>query len=276
MKMLRAGNKTLSLEVPLVMGILNCNNDSFYVESRSLISKEIQQKIDKMVNEGADILDIGGMSTKPGSQLISVDEEISRICHALDYARDHYPALWISIDTVQAAVADFAIQQGADMINDVSGGLMDQQMLSTVGLYNIPFVCTHMKGIPENMQHDPTYDDLMKEIIDYFVERVKACQDAGVEQVIIDPGFGFGKTMEHNFQILVQLEMLHALHLPVLTGVSRKSMIYNLLKISADKALNGTTVLNTIALMKGSSLLRVHDVREAREAVQLFLKMKRA
>lgn len=276
MKMLRAGNKTLSLEVPLVMGILNCNNDSFYVESRSLISKEIQQKIDKMVNEGADILDIGGMSTKPGSQLISVDEEISRIRHALDYTRDHYPALWISIDTVQAAVADFAIQQGADMINDVSGGLMDQQMLSTVGLYNIPFVCTHMKGIPENMQHDPTYDDLIKEIIDYFVERVKACQNAGVQQVIIDPGFGFGKTMEHNFQILEQLELLHELDLPVLTGVSRKSMIYNLLKISADKALNGTTVLNTIALMKGTSLLRVHDVREAREAVQLFLKMKRA
>ena len=276
MKMLRAGNKTLSLEVPLVMGILNCNNDSFYVESRSLISKEIQQKIDKMVNEGADILDIGGMSTKPGSQLISVDEEISRIRHAIHYARDHYPALWISIDTVQAAVADFAIQEGADMINDVSGGLMDQQMLSTVGLHNIPFVCTHMKGIPENMQHDPTYDDMMKEIIDYFVERVKACQDAGVQQVIIDPGFGFGKTMENNFQILDQLELLHELDLPVLTGVSRKSMIYNLLKISADKALNGTTVLNTIALMKGSSLLRVHDVREAREAVQLFLKMKRA
>jgi dihydropteroate synthase len=275
MKMLRAGNKTLSLEVPLVMGILNCNNDSFYVESRSLISKEIQQKIDKMVNEGADIIDIGGMSTKPGSQLISVDEEISRISHALQYARDNYPTLWISIDTVQAAVADFAIQQGADMINDVSGGLMDQQMLSTVGLHNIPFVCTHMKGIPENMQNAPTYDDLMKEIIDYFVERMKACQDAGVQQVIIDPGFGFGKTMEHNFQILEQLEMLHALHLPVLTGVSRKSMIYNLLKISSDKALNGTTVLNTIALMKGSSLLRVHDVREARETVQLFLKMKR-
>jgi len=179
-------------------------------------------------------------------------------------------------DTVQAAVADFAIQQGANMINDVSGGLMDQQMLSTVGLHNIPFVCTHMKGIPENMQHDPTYDDMMKEIIDYFVERVKACQDAGVQQVIIDPGFGFGKTMENNFQILDQLELLHELDLPVLTGVSRKSMIYNLLKISADKALNGTTVLNTIALMKGSSLLRVHDVREAREAVQLFLKMKRA
>jgi dihydropteroate synthase len=275
MKMLRAGNKTFSLEVPLVMGILNCNNDSFYVESRSLISKEIQQKIDKMVNEGADILDIGGMSTKPGSQLISVDEEISRIRHALEYARDHYPALWISIDTVQAAVADFAIQEGADMINDVSGGLMDPQMLSTVGLHNIPFVCTHMKGIPENMQHDPTYDDLMKEIIDYFVERVKASQAVGVQQVIIDPGFGFGKTMEHNFQILDQLELLHALDLPLLTGVSRKSMIYNLLKISADKALNGTTVLNTIALMKGSSLLRVHDVREAREAVQLFLKMKR-
>lgn len=276
MKMLRAGNKTLSLEVPLVMGILNCNNDSFYVESRSLISKEIQQKIDKMVNEGADIIDIGGMSTKPGSQLISVDEEISRISHALQYARDNYPTLWISIDTVQAAVADFAIQQGADMINDVSGGLMDQQMLSTVGLHNIPFVCTHMKGIPVNMQNAPTYDDLMKEIIDYFVERMKACQDAGVQQVIIDPGFGFGKTMEHNFQILEQLEMLHALHLPVLTGVSRKSMIYNLLKITSDKALNGTTVLNTIALMKGSSLLRVHDVREARETVQLFLKMKRA
>ena len=276
MKMLRAGNKTLLLENPLVMGILNCNNDSFYVESRSLISKEIQQKIDKMANEGADILDIGGMSTKPGSQLISVDEEITRISHALQYARDQYPKLWISVDTVQAAVADFAIQQGADMINDISGGLMDQQMLSTVGLHNIPFVCTHMKGTPENMQHNPSYEDLMKELKSYFVERITICQQSGVQQVIIDPGFGFGKTLDHNFQILKQLELLHQFSLPILTGFSRKSMIYNLLKISSNEALNGTTVLNTISLMKGSSILRVHDVRAARETVQLFLKMKKS
>ena len=275
MKMLRAGNKTLSLERPLVMGILNCNNDSFYVESRSLIAQEIQQKIDKMANDGADILDIGGMSTKPGSQLISVDEEINRISHALQYARDRYPNLWISVDTVQAEVADFAIQQGADMINDVSGGLMDQQMLSTVGLHNIPFVCTHMKGIPENMQISPSYDDLMKELKAYFVERIEACCASGVQQVIIDPGFGFGKTIDHNFQILECLELLHECCLPILTGFSRKSMIYNLLKISSAEALNGTTVLNTIALMKGTSILRVHDVREAMEAVQLFLKIKR-
>ena len=273
MKILHAGNKSLLLEKPLIMAILNCNDDSFYVSSRTMIEQEIQDKIDRIVNEGADILDIGGMSTKPGSKLISTEEEITRISYALQYARVKYPNLWISVDTVQASVADYAIQHGADMINDVSGGLMDKEMLKTVGKHNIPFVCTHMQGIPENMHLSPFYKNIIKEVYAYFTERIKTCNDAGLEQLILDPGFGFGKTIEHNYEILNQLEVFHGLSFPLLTGFSRKSMIYRLLDISPDQALNGTTVLNTIGLIKGTNILRVHDVMEAKEAIQLFTKM---
>ena len=276
MKMLQSGNKTLLLESPLVMGILNCNNDSFYAASRSLQVEEIKQKIDKMVSEGADIIDIGGMSTKPGSSLIDADEEISRISEAIQYIKDRHPNTWISVDTVQSKVASFAIQSGVDMINDVSGGCMDENMLSVVGHQDIPFVCTHMQGTPENMQVSPTYDDPVKEIMAYFEERIKACHLAGIRQILIDPGFGFGKSIEHNYQILDHLDAFQQLNQPLLAGFSRKSMIYKLLGIGSEDSLNGTTVLNTIGLMKGAAILRVHDVKEARELVSIFNKMKSA
>lgn len=273
---LKSGNKTLSLDSPRIMGIMNCNQDSFYAESRSLQMDRIVMKIDQMIDAGADIIDIGGMSTKPGSKLIAASEEISRISGAIQYVRDHHPDIWISVDTVQSAVAAHALDLGADMINDVSGGLMDAAMLNVVGLAEKPFVCTHMQGTPENMQLAPTYVDVLEDIMSFFSERILACQQAGINQLLLDPGFGFGKTLEHNFQLLRRMEQFHSLGFPLLAGFSRKSMIYKTLGGGPEEALNGSTVLHTIGLLKGVSILRVHDVREAREAVVLLERMKRA
>lgn len=273
---LRSNDKLLELDKPKVMGILNCNQDSFYAASRSQSEEKSSELIDSMISFGANIIDIGGMSTKPGSKTISADEEIERIAYALSYLRNHHPDAWISVDTVQATVAKFAIEAGANMINDVSGGLMDHNMLKIVGSHNIPYVCTHMKGTPETMQTDPQYDNILKEVNAYFEERIAACNEAGLTQVILDPGFGFGKTLEHNYQLLNQIETLHHFGKPILTGFSRKSMIYKLLNAGPEDALNGTTILNTVALMKGIQILRVHDVREAVEAVKLIQKMKNA
>ena len=273
---LRSNDKLLELDKPKVMGILNCNQDSFYAASRSQSEEKTSELIDSMISFGANIIDIGGMSTKPGSKTISADEEIERIAYALSYLGNHHPDTWISVDTVQATVAKFAIEAGANMINDVSGGLMDHNMLKIVGSHNIPYVCTHMKGTPETMQTDPQYDNILKEVNAYFEERIAACNEAGLTQVILDPGFGFGKTLEHNYQLLNQIETLHHFGKPILTGFSRKSMIYKLLNTRPEDALNGTTILNTVALMKGIHILRVHDVREAVEAVTLIQKMKNA
>lgn len=273
---LRSNDKLLELDKPKVMGILNCNHDSFYAASRSQSEEKTSELIDSMISFGANIIDIGGMSTKPGSKTISADEEIGRISYALSYLKNHHPDAWISVDTVQATVAKFAIEAGANMINDVSGGLMDHNMLKIVGSHNIPYVCTHMKGTPETMQTDPQYDNILKEVNAYFEERIAACNEAGLTQVILDPGFGFGKTLEHNYQLLNQIETLHHFGKPILTGFSRKSMIYKLLNAGPEDALNGTSILNTVALMKGIQILRVHDVREAVEAVKLIQKMKNA
>jgi len=269
-------DKSMSFDCPKVMGILNCNPDSFYAPSRSTEHDLIGQLTDKIVLEGADIIDIGGMSTKPGSKLIDPDEEINRISFALKYCKKNYPDLWVSVDTVQSKVASFALENGADMINDVSGGLMDPNILSVVGFHQIPFVCTHMKGTPENMQLDPQYNDVLEDVRQYFTERIAACTSFGIHQILLDPGFGFGKTIEHNYQLLDQLEKLHSFQKPLLVGISRKSMIYKYLGIQADEALNGTSILNTVALMKGVSILRVHDVAEAVEAVKLIEKMKKS
>ena len=271
---LRSNDKLLEFDKPKVMGILNCNQDSFYAASRSQSEEKTSELIDSMISFGANIIDIGGMSTKPGSKTISADEEIGRIAYALSYLGNHYPDTWISVDTVQAAVAKFAIEAGANMINDVSGGLMDHNMLKIVGSHNIPYVCTHMKGTPETIQTDPQYGNILKEVNAYFEERIAACNEAGLTQLILDPGFGFGKTLEHNYQLLNQIETLHQFSKPILTGFSRKSMIYKLLNTGPEDALNGTSILNTVALMKGIHILRVHDVREALEAVTLIQKMK--
>jgi len=273
---LRSRDKSLVLDRPKVMGILNCNTDSFYAPSRSDDQEMISHLIDKLVNDGADIIDIGGMSTKPGSKLIEPDEEISRIGFALTYCKKKYSDVWISVDTVQSAVASFAIKNGADMINDVSGGSMDPKMLQIVGSADLPYVCMHMKGTPENMQLNPLYDDLISEITEYFIDRIEKCLSAGVHQIILDPGFGFGKTVEHNYQLLHKMEILESFQKPLLVGLSRKSMIYKYLGIQPEMALNGTSVLNTVALMKGASILRVHDVADAVEAVKLVDRMKKS
>jgi dihydropteroate synthase len=273
---LRSNGKLLNLDKPKVMGILNCNQDSFYAASRSDTEATTKDLIDGMVRSGAAIIDIGGMSTKPGSKNISADQEISRIGYAITYLKDQYPDIWISVDTVQSSVASYAIEAGADMINDVSGGLMDQNILNVVGSYDIPYVCTHMKGTPDNMQDNPHYENVIQEVSHYFEGRIAACSAAGIGQLILDPGFGFGKAIEHNYQILDQLESLHSFNKPLLAGFSRKSMIYKLLGTAPEDALNGTSILNTIALLKGVQLLRVHDVKEAVEAVTLFEKMRNA
>jgi dihydropteroate synthase len=273
---LRSRDKSLVLDRPKVMGILNCNRDSFYAPSRSDDQEMISHLIDKLVNDGADIIDIGGMSTKPGSKLIEPGEEISRIDFALTYCKKKYSDVWISVDTVQSEVASFAIKNGADMINDVSGGSMDPKMLQIVGSADLPYVCTHMKGTPENMHLNPFYDDLIIEITEYFIERIDKCLSTGIHQIILDPGFGFGKTIDHNYQLLDRLEKLHSFQKPLLVGLSRKSMIYKYLGIQPEQALNGTSILNTVALMKGASILRVHDVADAVEAVKLVDKLKKS
>jgi dihydropteroate synthase len=223
-----------------------------------------------MVADGVDIIDVGGQSTRPGAVQIEIEIEIERVNGALDYIKSAYPEKWISIDTTRSEVASFAVQNGADIVNDISAGNMDKKMLSTVANLKAPYICMHMQGRPETMQIAPKYDDVTKEVMSFFENKIIEMQKAGIKEMILDPGFGFGKTIEHNYQLMNNLEMFHQLNLPLLVGISRKSMIYKLLGSSPEEALNGTTSLNTVALMKGAHILRVHDVKAAREVVQIF------
>ena len=252
------------------MGVLNCTDDSFYEGSRSLVLTDLQKRIDQMVAEGVDIIDVGGQSTKPGAVQVETTTEIDRVKGALKYIHSRYPQQWISIDTTRSEVASFAIQQGADIVNDVSAGNMDNDMFKTVANLNVPYICMHMQGRPENMQNAPKYMDVTNEIISFFKDKIYEMKQAGIKEIILDPGFGFGKTIEHNYQLMNELEKFHQLSLPLLVGISRKSMIYKLLSTTPEDALNGTTSLNTVALMKGAHILRVHDVKAAKEVVKLY------
>jgi dihydropteroate synthase len=267
---LNSNGKQLNINSPLVMGVLNCTNDSFFEGSRSLQLSELQIKIDQMVAEGVDIIDIGGQSTKPGAVQIETATEIERVKGALHYIQTQYPQQWVSIDTTSSEVAQFAVAHGADIVNDISAGNMDDKMISTVAALNVPYICMHMQGRPETMQIAPTYGNVTKDVIAFFKEKIATLNEAGIKEIIIDPGFGFGKTIEHNYQLMHELEQFHQLELPLLVGISRKSMIYKFLGITPEEALNGTTSLNTVALMKGAHILRVHDVKAAREVVQIF------
>jgi len=258
------------------MGVLNCTPDSFYVASRTALLPAICKRIDDLIGAGVDIIDIGGKSTKPGSVDISTAEEIERISAAINYLVNHETRVWSSIDTTNAEVAKYAIKNGIDIVNDVSGGNMDLQMIPTVASLGVPFIATHMQGTPETMQENPQYEDVIKDLISFFKDKIEICQHAGIREIILDPGFGFGKTLEHNYAIVRQLESIVSLGQPVLAGFSRKSMIYKLLQVTADEALNGTTVLNTVALMKGASMLRVHDAKEAIETVKIIEQIKKA
>lgn len=266
---LNSRGRQLRSEKPLVMGIINCTDDSFYEASRVSDTALLFKKIDEMVSMGVDIIDIGGQSTKPGSVQVSTEVELNRIAPAVEYLNSTHPSTWVSIDTVRSEIAVYAVEHGAHIVNDVSGGEMDQKMITAVADLDVPYVCTHMQGKPDNMQQNPVYEDVLHEVVAFFKNKVNECQKAGIKQIIIDPGFGFGKTITHNYTLVNKLETLVELGLPVLVGFSRKSMIYNLLKVSPNEALNGTTVLNTVAMLKGASLIRVHDVKEAREAVEI-------
>ena len=261
--------KLIDLSQPKVMGIINITPDSFYSGSRSNTEKEILKTAERMLKEGADFLDLGAYSSRPGADDIPVEEELKRMLPAVEAILKEYPEALLSIDTFRARVAEESIKAGAVMINDISAGNLDKNMLKIIAKYQVPYIMMHMKGTPQNMKDLNQYDDLLHEVLFYFSERIKAARELGINDIIIDPGFGFAKNIEQNYELLSKLELFQNLELPLLVGVSRKSMIWKKLNISADEALNGTTVLNTAALLKGANILRVHDVKEAMESIKL-------
>jgi dihydropteroate synthase len=257
------------------MGILNITEDSFFDGGKHTSEAGWMAQTQKILNEGADIIDIGAASTRPGAKIIAASEEISILKPVIRSIRREYSDSLISIDTYHGSVAEMAISEGADIINDISGGEMDNTMFACIARLKVPYILMHMKGTPENMQQNPHYENLIAEMMLYFAKKVNKLRLLGVNDIIIDPGFGFGKTLEHNYQLLQKLEVFKFLELPILVGFSRKSMISKILATTAAEALNGTTVLNTIALLKGANILRVHDVKEAVEAVKLCGMMKK-
>ncbi|MCW3087810.1 MAG: dihydropteroate synthase [Sediminibacterium sp.] len=266
---LNCKGRLLVIERPLVMGIINTTPDSFYSGSRQQTVDAALLQADKMLREGAAILDIGGQSTRPGAAPVSAEEEMSRVLPVIEGISQHFPEAFVSIDTYHTRVAQEAVWAGACVVNDISGGSFDRAMFTTVAALHVPYICMHVIGMAETMHQVPAYEDVTAEVLDYFIQKLEACRSAGIIDVIIDPGFGFSKTIEHNFSLLKRLEVFNILRKPLLVGISRKSTVYKTLGISAEEALNGTTVLHTAALLKGACILRVHDVKEAMEAITL-------
>ena len=272
---INVNGKLMDLSQPQVMGILNVTPDSFYAGSRGVAERDIIDRLRKMTDEGASIIDIGAYSSRPDADDVSTEEEMARLRHALNLVRQHQPDAVVSVDTFRADVARMCVEEyGVAMVNDISAGEMDDEMFPTIARLGVPYIAMHMKGTPQTMQINPQYEHFLKEIFYFFSEKVQKLRDLGVKDIIIDPGFGFGKTMEHNYQLMNHLEEFKLFGLPLLVGISRKSMIYKLLGTTPEEALNGTTVLNTIALQKGAHILRVHDVKAAVEAVKIVEKMK--
>ena len=264
----------LDLSTPKVMGVLNLTPDSFYDGGKFKNDKEILDQVEKNIQDGMDILDIGAYSSRPGADHISESEELKRQSSCLEKITKEFPNLIISIDTFRSKVAKESLDRGAHIINDISAGKLDEQMLNVISNFQAPFIMMHMRGTPQTMKQFAVYDDLVKEVIYYFSERIDEAKEKGINDLIIDPGFGFAKTINQNFELLNNLEALKNIDVPILTGLSRKSMIYKTLSVDAKEALNGTTSLNMVALMGGSSILRVHDVLEAKQCVTLFKKLK--
>ena len=261
--------KLIDLSSPKVMGILNVTLNSFYDGGKHSDKKSVLNQVEKMIVEGATFIDIGAYSSKPSAEFVSEDEEISRLVPIINLVLKHFPETLISVDTFRANVAKAAIENGACIINDISAGSIDEKMMQTVAQLQVPYVMMHMKGNPQTMQSLAKYENITKEMLLYFSEKVAQARSFGINDLIIDPGFGFAKTTEQNFEVMNNLELFQILELPMLVGVSRKSMIYKTLETEPDFALNGTTVLNTIALQKGAKILRVHDVKEAVETIKL-------
>ena len=272
---INANGRLMDLSEPQVMGILNVTPDSFYAGSRGVTERYILDRLQQIMDEGASIVDIGAYSSRPGAQEVSEEEEMERLKAGLEVIREHRPDAIVSVDTFRADVAKMCVEEyGVAIINDISAGQMDDRMFATIARLGVPYIIMHMKGTPQTMQTNPQYDHFLKEVFYYFSEKVQNLRDLGVKDIIIDPGFGFGKTLEHNYELMNHLEEFALFELPLLVGVSRKSMIYKLLGTTPEEALNGTTALNTIALTKGAHILRVHDVKEAVETVKIVQKMK--
>ena len=269
---INANGQLIDLGTPQVMGILNVTPDSFYSGSRKQTETEIAERVEQILAEGGQMIDIGAYSSRPNADDVSTKEEMERLRRGLRILREKAPDAIVSVDTFRAEVAKMCVEEyGVQIVNDISGGELDKEMFPTVARLGVPYVLMHMKGTPQTMQEAPHYDDLMKEVLFYFAEKIQQLRDLGQKDIILDPGFGFAKTLEHNYELLSHLEALQIFELPILVGVSRKSMIYKLLGTTAQEALNGTTVLNTICLMKGcANILRVHDVKECVEAVNIY------
>ncbi len=266
---LNCKGRLLVIDKPLVMGIINTTPDSFYEGSRFMGESGVLKQASAMLKAGADILDIGGQSTRPNSTTVSVEEELQRVVGAIESLHYNFPEAVISIDTYYARVAAEAVAAGASIVNDVSAGLVDADIIPTTGKLRVPYICTHIKGTPATMQQHATYENVTREVLDFFIQKTAECHQAGITDVIIDPGFGFAKTPAHNFTLLKNLALLKMPDKPIMVGISRKSSVWKTLGITPQEALNGTTVLNTIGLLNGAHILRVHDVKEAKEAIKL-------
>ena len=266
---LNCKGRILVIDKPLVMGIINVTPDSFYEGSRRQTVDAILRQAEKMIKDGADILDIGGQSTRPGSIAIGAEEELKRVIGPIAAIYLNFPETFISVDTYYGLVAKESVTAGASIINDISAGNMDKNMIATVAALHVPYVLMHIQGTPQTMHLSSHYANVTNEVLDFFITKIDELNKAGINDIIIDPGFGFGKTITHNFELLHNLSVFKIIDHPILLGISRKSTIYNTLGITAAEALNGTTVLNTIGLMNGASIIRVHDVKEAKEAIAL-------
>ncbi|MQP23589.1 dihydropteroate synthase [Flavobacterium sp. LMO8] len=271
---INCNGKLIDLSTPKVMGILNVTPNSFYDGGKHKEINSIIHQVDKMLSEGADFIDIGAYSSKPSAEFVSEEEEIKRLVHIIKELVETFPTIVLSVDTFRANVAKAAVENGVAMINDIAAGLLDDKMLETVAELKVPYIMMHMRGNPQTMQSLTDYNDIVKEMIFYFSERIQKARSFGISDIVIDPGFGFAKTLEQNYEVLHKMELFSMLELPILAGISRKSMIYKVLETSPQEALNGTSVLNTIALQKGAKILRVHDVKEAVECIKLVSKLK--
>ncbi len=267
---IRSKRGLLNLEIPAVMGIINCTPDSFFEGSR-LVEDAVLQKAQQMLDEGAEVLDLGGMSTRPGAQAVSVQEEMDRVLPAIESLSKHFPHATLSIDTYRSEVARAALDAGAFWVNDISAGDLDPNMFPLIAERNCPYILMHMQGIPVSMQKDPHYRAVTADVMGYLFNKLQELRKLGVTDLVVDPGFGFGKALHHNYQLLGNLETFQQLNVPVLVGISRKSMINKVLGTWPEDALNGTSILNAFALERGAQILRVHDVKEAKQAVQLYM-----
>ncbi len=274
-KYINVNGRLLDLSIPQVMGVLNVTPDSFYSGCRAQTDEAIAERARQILEEGASIIDIGAYSSRPNCVDISPEEELSRLQYALKILNEVHPDAIISVDTFRASVAEVCVKEyGVAIINDISGGEMDKNMFDTVINLQVPYIMQHMQGTPQNMQNSPHYDNLMRETFLYFSEKIQSLHDRGLNDIILDPGFGFGKTLDHNYELLSHLDEFKIFELPILVGLSRKSMITKLLDVPTTEALNGTSVANTIALMKGADIIRVHDVKEAVQAVKIVQKCR--